>query len=365
MKVAMIGQKGIPSRSGGVEIHVEEICSRLTERGYDVVVYCRKNYCNGKAFHRGIHLEYIPSINTKHLDAIVYSLIATIKALICGFDIYHYHALGPSTVAWIPRLFGKKVICTVHGLDWQRDKWGRIARSYLKFGEYSCAKFANKVITVSETLVDYFSTKYNIKAEYIPNGINIPQKRNANIITSKYGLKEGEYILFLARLVPEKGAHFLIQAFNKLNTNKKLVIAGGSSHSDQYVSSLHKIAEGNDNIIFTGFASGDLLKELYSNAFLYVLPSSIEGMPISLLEAMSYNLLCLVSDIKENISVMKNYGYQFVNYDVDDLINKLNIILSENGIKYTNCSQIEYIINNFCWDTITSKLETVYKELTQ
>lgn len=364
MKIAMIGQKGIPTRSGGVEIHVEEIAARLVERGHEVVVYCRKNYCINKPHeYKGIKLKYISSINTKHLDAIIYSFLATIDALIKGFDIYHYHALGPSTVSWIPRLFGKKVVCTIHGLDWQRQKWGKFASAYLKFGELCCGKVPHKAISVSETVQRYMINKYNKNIEYIPNGMNIPGMKEANIINEEYNLNKNEYILFLARLVPEKGAHYLIEAYNRITTGKKLVIAGDSSHSDDYVKSLGKLAENNENIIFTGFVSGDKLEELFSNAFLYVLPSDIEGMPISLLEAMSHGLKCLVSDIDENSSVIKDYGCSFSRRSVDDLCDKLLSILEGKVEFCDNGILVNYIRENFNWDRVVILHEAVYKSV--
>jgi glycosyltransferase involved in cell wall biosynthesis len=364
MKIAMIGQKGIPTRSGGVEIHVEEIAVRLVERGHEVVVYCRKNYCISKlSEYKGIRLKYISSINTKHLDAIIYSFLATIHALTKGFDIYHYHALGPCTVSWIPRLFGKKVVCTIHGLDWQRQKWGQFASAYLKFGELCCARVPHKAISVSESVQRYMKNKYNKEIEYIPNGINIPDRKEANIIKAEYNLNKNDYILFLARLVPEKGAHYLIEAYNRITAGKKLVIAGDSSHSDDYVKSLGKLAENNENIIFTGFVSGDRLAELFSNAFLYVLPSDVEGMPISLLEAMSHGLKCLVSDIDENRSVIGDYGCSFRRGNIDDLSDKLSSILDEKVKFHDSDALVNYIRGYFNWDKVVISHETVYKSV--
>lgn len=364
MKIAMIGQKGIPTRSGGVEIHVEEIAVRLVERGHEVVVYCRKNYCTNKPpVYKGIKLKYISSINTKHLDAIIYSFLATIDALLKGFDIYHYHALGPSTVSWIPRLFGKKVVCTIHGLDWQRQKWGKFASAYLKFGETCCARLPHKAVSVSASVQSYMKNKYNKEIEYIPNGIHIPVRKEPNIIKAEYNLDKDEYILFLARLVPEKGAHYLIEAYNRISAGKKLVIAGDSSHSDDYVKSLGMLAGNNENIIFTGFVNGDKLAELFSNAFLYVLPSDIEGMPISLLEAMSYGLKCLVSDIDENGLVIKDYGCSFNRGSVEDLSDKLLSILEGKVKFYDGDVIVHYIRENFNWDKVVISHEMVYRSL--
>lgn len=367
MKIAMIGQKGIPSRAGGIEIHVDEIAKRLVSLGCKVEVYSRKGYCDQEfedGNYMGVRIKYTPFINSKHLDAITHTFTSTISALLSNCDIFHYHALGPSTLAFIPKIFGKKVVCTVHGLDWQRGKWGKFASAFLKFGEYATAKFSDKTISVSKSLIGYYRDKYNIEPTYIPNGIERPDLLRARIIKEKYDLEYNDYILFLARLVPEKGAHYLIDAYNGIKTGKKLVIAGGSSHSSNYELEIRKQAAGNKNIIFTGFVRDQELAELYSNAYFYVLPSDIEGLPISLLEAMSYGNCCLVSDIPENTNVIGTMGYSFERSNVTDLYNKLNILLEdkEKVLKVKNLAG-NYILNKYNWDRITVETKKLYNEV--
>lgn len=365
MKIGVIGQKGIPSRAGGVEIHVEELASRLVSLGNDVTVYCRKSYCDEiKDVHRGIKLKYIPSLNTKHLDAITYTMLASIDAIRSDYDVVHYHALGPSLLSFIPRVFGKKVVCTVHGLDWKREKWGAVAKKTLKLGELCTAKFPNKTISVSETIKAYYNETYKNNTVYIPNGVEEGSYVPAEEIVEKYGVKQGEYILFLARLVPEKGLHYLIEAYNKIKTDKKLVIAGGSSHTDDYVNEIKEMVKDNPNIIMTGFISGKPLKELFSNAYLYVLPSEIEGLPISLLEAMSYGQCCLVSNIEENIDVIKSYGYSFESKNVDSLKQVLEQLLeNEEMVQKVRNNVKEYVKEEYDWDRVASKTEKVYQSL--
>ncbi len=367
MKIAMIGQKGIPSRSGGIEIHVDEIAKRLVSLGCKVEVYSRKGYCDQEfedGNYMGVRIKYTPFINSKHLDAITHTFTSTISALLSNCDIFHYHALGPSTLAFIPKIFGKKVVCTVHGLDWQRGKWGKFASAFLKFGEYATAKFSDKTISVSKSLIGYYRDKYNIEPTYIPNGVERPDLLRARIIKEKYDLEYNDYILFLARLVPEKGAHYLIDAYNRIKTGKKLVIAGGSSHSSYYELEIRKQAAGNKNIIFTGFVRDQELAELYSNAYFYVLPSDIEGLPISLLEAMSYGNCCLVSDIPENTNVIGTIGYSFEKSNVTDLYDKLNILLEdkEKVLKVKNLAG-NYILNKYNWDRITVETKKLYNEV--
>lgn len=363
----MIGQKGIPSRASGIEIHVEELSKRLVYLGYQVEVYCRKGCCDREFKdnkYEGITVKYTPFIKLKHLDDITHTFTATIRALFSNCDVFHYHALGPSALAFIPRLFGKKVVCTVHGLDWKREKWGKLVSGYLKFGEYATAKFAHKTINVSKNLVEYYREKYNLETAYIPNGVERPDPLKPKIIKEKYDLEEDSYILFLARLVPEKGIHFLIDAYSKISTDKKLVISGGSRHSKEYENKLRRLAAGNKNIIFTGFVRGGELAELYSNAYFYVLPSSVEGLSINLLEAMSYGNCCLVSDIPENTNVIGSIGYYFKNSDVSDLANKLYmLLLDKSKVSKVRLLASNYILNKYNWDQIAIKTKHIYIEL--
>lgn len=369
LKIAMIGQKGIPAISGGVEKHVEEMAIRLVKQGHEVTVYCRNTYIK-EILHEfnGVNLVTIKTINSKSLDAIIYTFKATFHSLFKGYDVYHYHALGPASLCFIPKIFGKKVFVTVHGLDWQREKWGVFGTAYLKFGEFITGHFADKIISVSKQLKGYFIDKYNRNEDnviYIPNGVNIENSIEPNEI-KELGLNINDYILFLARLVPEKGAHYLIDAYNKLNTDKKLVIAGGASFSDDYVGKLNKQAIKNEKIIFTGNVSGKLLIELYCNCFLYVLPSDIEGMPLTLLEALSFGKQVLVSDIQENLQVIENIDncYYFNKSDVNDLCNKINFIISEEK-SYNPEDTIKIIEQQYSWENVVceySKLLEILRD---
>jgi len=367
MKIAMIGQKCIPSRTGGIEINVEELSKRLVYLGCEVEAYCRKGYCDKEFIdnkYDGITIKNTPFIKSKHLDTITHTFTSTISALLSNCDIFHYHSLGPSTLAFIPRLFGKKVVCTVYVLDWQRGKLGKLASNYLKFGEYGAAKFSHKTINVSKNLVDYYREKYKVETKYIPNGVERPDLCKPIIIKEKYNLGTDGYILFLDRLVPEKGAHYLIDAYSRINTDKKLVIAGGESHSSGYEKQLKDMAKANKNIIFTGFARDREQAELYSNAYFYVLPSDVEGLSISLLEAMSYGNCCLVSDIPENTDVIGSIGYYFKKSDTSDLANRIYMLLQDKSkvIKVRELAG-SYILNKYNWDQIAIKTKHIYKEL--
>lgn len=262
---------------------------------------------------------------------------------------------------FVPKIFGIRVVATIHGLDWQRAKWGNFASRVLKFGEKMAAKHADEVIVLSKNVQQYFMDTYGRAVHYIPNGISRPQKREVREIREKYGLEKGSYILFLARLVPEKGLHYLIEAFEQLETDKKLVIAGGSSHSHDYMKQVQEMSSRDSRIIMTGFIQGEILEELYSNAYVFVLPSDVEGMALSLLEAMSYGNCCLVSDIEENIEVVEDKAVSFAKGNVQDLKEKLKDLLeTPEKVKQYQEQSADYICSKYNWDDVVSQTEQLY-----
>ena len=372
MKIAMIGHKRVPSREGGVEVVVEELSTRLVKLGNNVDIYNRrgknvqdKNIDKGKKRlkeYKGARIITIPTINKKGIDALLYSFLASIRALFGKYDVLHYHAEGSCAMLWIPHLFKKKIVVTIHGLDWQRSKWGGFASKYIKFGEKLAVKYADQIIVLSKGVQEYFKEQYNRETVFIPNGVNKPQIREAKIIKDKYNLEKGSYILFLARIVPEKGLQYLIDAFKQIDTDIKLVIAGGASHTNDFLEEIKNKVKDDNRIIMTGFVQGQELEELYSNCLLYCLPSDVEGMPLSLLEAMSYGCNCLVSNIEENVQVTGNYATVFEKSNIDDLKNKIKSLLKEN--KNLNSQEIQkYILKKYNWDTIVKNTEKIYKNL--
>ena len=370
LKVAMIGHKRIPSREGGVEVVVEELAARLVEKGYRVDAYNRsgyhvsgKEYGNSKKkYYKGIRVIVIPTFKNGKLNAIVYSFLASLRALFGGYDVIHYHAEGPCATLFIPKIFGIRVVATIHGLDWQRAKWGNFASLVLRFGEKMAARHADEVIVLSRNVQKYFEDTYGRKTRYVPNGIARPQIQGVREIADRFGLEKDGDILFLARLVPEKGLHYLIEAFMQLETDKKLVIAGGSSHSFEYMKHIKKIAEKDRRIVMTDFVQGRVLEELYSNAYLFVLPSDVEGMAISLLEAMSYGNCCLVSDIKENLEVVENKAVSFRRGDVGDLRDKLKELLANpDKVAAYKAQSSDFICNKYNWDSMVEQTEALYR----
>lgn len=324
-KIAVIGSKGIPSHTSGLEIYVEKLCTSMTN-DFDITVFCRKRYCDGIVKeYKGVKVSHIPSINTKHLDAITYTIFATIVATIKGYDVFWYHALGPAVTMGLPHLCKKRIVSTVHGLDWKREKFGKLASVVLKFGERCIAKYANEIIVLNQFDQEYFKKKWNRECVLIHNGVEAPEFKDPEII-KKYGLKGKDYILYMSRIVPEKDLRTLIVAFKEGNIDKKLVIAGKGVHTSDYEEKIHKLASDDHQIIFTGDVDGDEKAELYSNAYVYVLPSTIEGQSIGLLEAMSYRLPCIVSDIPENLDVIGDAGISFKVGDIKSLQEELQQI---------------------------------------
>ena len=370
MKIAMIGHKRIPSREGGVEIVVEELSTRLVQMGHSVTAYNRKgkNVSQKDADleehklknYKGIKIVHVPTPDIKSLNAIIYSFLATIMAVFGNYDVIHYHAEGPCSMLIIPHFLGIRTIATIHGLDWQRSKWGGFATKFLKFGEKCAAKYADEVVVLSLNVQQYFKDTYNRETIYIPNGVNESKFKEPDIITKQFGLEKEKYILYLGRLVPEKGITYLIDAYTELDTDYKLVIAGGGSHSSEYVQEVTQKAQKDDRIVMTGFVQGDLLAELYSNCYLYVLPSDIEGMPISLLEGMSYGRKCLTSDIPENTEACQDYAVYFKKSNVEDLRDKLKQSIDHPEIYHSREEIMDYCFNTFNWDKVTGDSAKLY-----
>lgn len=369
LRIAMLGHKRIPSREGGVEIVVSELATRMCEQGHSVTCYNRKgHHVGGSDFdqtalkeYQGVRLKQVFTVDKKGLAAMTSSFFAALRAAFGRYDVVHFHAEGPCAMMWLPKLFGKKCIATIHGLDHQRAKWGKFASWYIFRGEKCAVKRADKIIVLSENVQNYFKEQYGRKTVFVPNGVNRPQPVEAKEITEQFGLKKNDYILFLGRLVPEKGVHYLVEAYGKLDTDKKLVIAGGSSDTSEYEQGLKQLAGENPNIIFTGFIQGRMLEELYSNAYIYTLPSDLEGMPLSLLEAMSYGNCCVTSNIPECANVMLQHGVTFEKGNVEALAEKLQR-LCDNAwqVKTYQESSADYICGAFNWDDVTAKTLALY-----
>lgn len=367
----MFGQKRIPSREGGVEIVVEELCTRMVALGHNVTCYNRGgHHVSGSEYdskrlkeYKGIRLKTVPTIEEKGLAAVSSSFFAALCCAFGRYDIVHIHAEGPAFFAWLPKLFGKKVIVTIHGLDWQREKWkSGFGSTFIHQGEKNAVKYADEIIVLSKGVQDYFEKTYGRKTVFIPNGVSNHIEREPQIIKNKFGLGKDEYILFLGRLVPEKGIKYLIEAFKQVDTEKKLVIAGGSSDSSEFENEMKELAKEDKRILFTGFVQGQELEELYSNAYVYVLPSDLEGMPLSLLEAMSYGNCCLVSDIPECVDVVEDKAIIFQKSDVNSLYTKLvDICCNSSNVQSFKRTAEEFVCNKYSWNKIVKDTCCLYR----
>ena len=363
MKIYHIGTRGIPTTQGGIERHIEEIATRLAGQA-EITVYCRRYYVPPMKEYKGVRLRRLPTLRTKHLDTIFYAFLATCDVLFRRRGVVHFHALGPSVFAWMPRLAGHKTVVTVHGLDWQRAKWGRFARAYLRACEWFSAKFPHHTIVVSRVLEGYYREKFGGAVSAIPNGIAEPVRRPADEIAKRWQLAAGGYVVFIARLTPEKGAHHLIRAWRGLVTDKKLVIAGEGLHEDRYVAELRELAAGDERVIFTGFVSGALLDELFSNAYLYCQPSEIEGLSIALLEAMSYGCCVLSSDIPENLELVSEVGYRFPSKNVEELAARLRDLLADpERVREAGRRAHDHAMAHYSWDKVAQETLAVYRRL--
>ena len=364
----MFGHKRL-SREGGVEIVVKELCTRMADAGHKVTCYNRAgHHVSGAEYDipnsecMGVRQKKVPTIEKKGLAAVSSSFFAAICSAVGRYDVVHIHAEGPAFFCWIPKLFRKKVIVTVHGIDWQREKWkSGFASKFIRKGEENAVKYADEIIVLSKGVQDYFKETYGRETHFIPNGVNRPEILDANLIVNKYGIEKDSYILFLGRLVPEKGLRYLIEAFKQVKTDKKLVIAGGSSDTDDFAKELKELAKGDDRIIFTGFVQGRLLGELYSNAYIYALPSDLEGMPLSLLEAMSYGDCCLVSDIPECTEVVEDKALIFEKSNVDALREKLQeACIDTDRVDALRNDAAEFICKKYSWDDVVKETVGLY-----
>ncbi len=354
-----------------MEIVAEELAVRMAALGHQVTCYNRRgHHVSGTQFdtraektYQGVRLKKVLTIDKKGLAAVTSSFFAAFACAFSRAEVVHIHAEGPAFMCWLPKLFGKRVIVTVHGLDWQREKWkSGFASRYIRAGEKAAVRYANEMIVLSRNVQNYFQNTYGRPVRFIPNGVTRPGKVSAEALRA-WELSANDYLLFLGRLVPEKGIHYLIKAFRHVKTDKKLVIAGSGSDTDDYVKGLQELAAGDDRILFTGFVQGEPLQALYSNAYLYVLPSDVEGMPLSLLEAMSYGNCCLVSDIPECAEVVESCGVTFPKGDVDSLGKALQQLCDDpKRVESYQRQAADFICGKYDWDRVAEETLELYHE---
>lgn len=366
MKIYLIGQKGLPATSGGVENHVNNLAVKLLESGHEVFAYTRPNYTSKNwSEYLGIKLISRPGINSKNLDAISHTFVACLDFIFKRkeADIIHFHSIGPASLIFLIKLFRPKVkvVFTFHSQCYFNTKWGQFAKFYLTWGERIGCRLADEVIVISKNLKKYVEEKYHRTVNYIPNGVNINPILEAQIIKEKWGLERASYILSVSRLVKNKGLEYLIAAYKNISSDKKLVIAGDG----HYRSELEKLADGHPNIIFTGNQTGAVLEELYSNAALFVQPSEAEGLSISLLEAASFKLPILISDIEANKEIMGPDAFSFENKNSQDLELKLKMFLEQKTPGLEKNIELVYnkVQSQYNWNDIAQQSVAVYKKV--
>lgn len=370
MKVAMIGQKG-PTPVGGIERHVEALSVRLGAMGHSVIIFTRTWFAPAKArYAKGVTVIASPTVRLKNMDTIVHTFTSTIKAMLADVDVIHYHGVGPSLLSWMPRVFAPriKVVATFHCIDRKHQKWGPFARMMLGLGERAACLFPHETIAVSKTLESYCENRYNRTARYVPNGVDTQGRKGTDTL-AKFGVVKDGYVLMVSRLVRHKGAHYLIRAYMELHKRglhrgKKLVIVGGSAFTDGYVAELKQLAAGTPDIIFTGYMKGKAMEQMYAGSYAVVHPSEFEGLPITVLEGMSYGKTVLASDIPENMEVVRDHGMYFRNKSVPDLTRKLRALLANAEIaRETGKHAKEFVNTNYHWNDVVKETQTIYLSL--
>ena len=370
MRIAMIGHKRYGTREGGVEVVVTELARRMAALGHEVTCYDRagSDVMTGDAAETrerivdGVRVVPVKTIDKKGLAALSSSFFATKQAIKDCPDVIHYHAEGPCVPLPLAKRAGIRTVATIHGLDWQRAKWGKLASTYIKMGEKAAATKSDGLIVLSQPAKDYFKQTYGREATFIPNGISPKELRPANQIKDRWGLEDDSYVLYLGRLVPEKRPELLIEAFRNLDTNKRLVIAGGGSDTSVYEDALRAQASGDDRILFTGFVTGEPLAELYSNAYAYVLPSDVEGMPMSLLEAMAYGCCCITSNIPECADVLAGNGVTFAKGSTVALTDALTGVLADPAqVRATGAAAKAHVEKLCNWDSVVARTLETYE----
>lgn len=361
LRIAFIGGRGVISKYSGIETYYEQVAEQLAEMGHEVTVYCRNYFTPAVSEYNGMRLVRLPTIRSKHLDTAVHTFVSSAHSLMQSYDIVHYHALGPALFSFVPHLLRTKTAVTVQGLDWQRKKWGRLAASVLRVAELASAYLPDRTIVVSRELKLRYDRLHGIHSVYIPNG-GILRERVAPRKILQWGLKPSEYVLFLGRFSPEKGCHLLVQAFEQIQKDVKLVMAGGSSYSDGYARELRNHAS--DRILFLNWVSGEILDELLTNAMIFVLPSDLEGLSLALLDAMGAGLCVLTSDIPENREVVDGAGFTFRAGDAGDLEDRLRFLIANLGIRQAaGRAARKRIEEHYSWPQIAKQMEQTYFEM--
>lgn len=372
MRIAMIGQQGLPARHGGVERAVEELAARLVERGHEVTVYNRWRPGRKVRSHRGIRVRYVPAFGGKHLRNLTQSAFGTVAATLGGHDVVHFHALGPCLVSPVARLRRRaRVVATLQGRDDQRAKWGRPAQLVLAAAAWMSAKVPHARIAVSRQLQREFLEEFGSDSTHIPNGVTVTPRAVdvADDPLERFGLAPGRYLLNVGRLVPEKAIDHLLVAFRDVPGDVKLAIVGGSSNTEEYTGRLRELAARDPRIVLTGPIYGPGTDRLFRNALGFVTPSLLEGLPLALLEAISYGLPLVVSDIEPHLEVVERSapGHRvFATGDLEQLAKQLTTLVNEPSAEKDGAEELRRrVLVDYSWEAVTDRTEALYRQLTR
>lgn len=362
MRIFVTGTRGIPNIPGGVEKHCQELYPRITEFGHEVILATRSPYVTNKISNwQNVRLCHLFAPRQKSIEAIVHTFLAVIKARMLHADILHIHAVGPGIMAPFARIVGLKVVITNHGPDYDRGKWGKGAKAVLRLGEWLGGKFGNEVIVISAVIAEILQKRCDRKTHLIYNGVTLPTKNYSTEYLDACAIRPGKYVLAVARFVPEKGLHDLLEAFVQMGDEYQLVIAGDADHETEYSRELKGKAARDRRIILTGYITGEDLNQIYTHARLFVMPSYHEGLPIALLEAMSYELPVLVSDIPANLEISLEEKRFFKCGDVTDLLLKMKDLLAY-GIPEDEKERYRRMLEEkYNWDVIVKQTIEIYE----
>ncbi len=358
-RIAFIGGRGVGAYYSGIETFYEEVGSRLAERGHVVTAYCRRSFTPSMESYRGILIRRLPAIPTKHLETLSHSFLSTIVAAFSDHDIVHIHAIGSAVFSWLPRVTGRRTVVTIHGIDWQRPKWKGLASLCLRAAEWASVRFPNSTVSVSQSVADHLSSVHHSSSVVVPNGVSLPAPAGASRIQA-LGLNSGKFVLFVGRLSEEKGCHDLIEAFQREpRPGLDLVLAGGATYTDPYEDRIRLL--GGPQVRFLGWVDQPTLAELYAHCAVFVLPSSIEGLSVALLEAMSHGAAALVSDIAPNVEALGDAGWFFRRGDVSHLADRLSTLLGNEDLRRClGAAARARVAEHFSWDAVVLGLERVY-----
>lgn len=364
MHIAMLGLKGIPATYGGVERYTEEVAVRLAERGHEVLVYCRNHYTTrqiAQKDYRGVRLMRMPTLNLRVTDTLSHTFLSTVDVMRRHPDVAIYHSLGNAPLTLPPRISGIPTALVLHGQEWREDKWEGLPRHLFQACERMSFTCASRVCVIARWLQDDLRARYRRETNFVSTGASLPAPRPAQQLAA-FGLDRHRYLLFVGRLVPEKEVHTLLEAYRGLETDMPLVIVGDVQRRDPYLDQLHALA--GPNVHFLGFRYGEELTELYSNAYLYILPSTAEGIALTLLEAMALDNCVVVSDIPQNLEAASPLGFPFRTGDATDLRRVLQQLVDQPGlVAERRALARKHISSQYNWDDVTDRYEQLCEEL--